>query len=360
MNNTRRQIRMLCQRLVYRCSRHPVLMLTVMFLIVAAVLSFCIYVLERDNGPPYETYISTVQAVIPVLIISGMDVQRPPETLGGLLCSYLLMIGGILYIAVVTATITTESILFRLRRGISMGKVKFERHILICGWVDRARDILEQLFAPDLKEHSPVVIVDPNIEEAPMNHPLLKVIKGDPTETAVLEQVNARQAKSAIVLADRETGDPNAADARNLLIVLAIETLQPEIYSCVEVLNPDNKKHFQRAGVDEVISVAEISNHLVLQAALNPGVSHLISDMLSFGEGEEIYEKPVPPAFVGKTFADLANVLMRQRAMVLIGVQSDGEIVTSKRSGWQFKAGDMVFVLAEDEPIGLERLAATS
>jgi voltage-gated potassium channel len=190
-----------------------------------------------------------------------------------------------------------------------------------------------------------------------LDHPLLKVIQGDPTESAVLEQVNARQAKSAIILADRENGDPNAADARNLLIVLAIETLQPDIYSCVEVLNPDNKKHFARAGVDEVISVSEISNHLVVQAALNPGVSNLISDMLSFGKGEEIYEKPVPPAFVGKTFADLATVLMRERDMVLIGVQSNGEIVTSNRTRWQFKKGDMVFVLAEDEPIGLEEVA---
>jgi voltage-gated potassium channel len=333
-------------------------MLTVAFLAVAAILSFVIYIAECDNGPPYNTYVSTVQAVIPVLIISGMDVGRPPATLCGLLCSYLLMIGGILYIAVVTAMITTESILFRLRRGISMGKVKFERHILICGWVNRARDILDQLFAPDLKKHSPVVIVDQNIEESPMDHPLLMVIKGDPTETAVLEQVNAHKAKSAIILADREDGDPNAADARNLLIVLAIETLQPEIYSCVEVLNPDNKKHFERAGVDEVISVAEISNHLVVQAALNPGVSKLVSEMLTFGKGEEIYEKPVPPAFVGKSFADLATVLMRDRAMVLIGVRSDVGLVTSQRSRWQFKDGDMVFVLSEDEPEDLERLAA--
>jgi len=361
MREILRHTRMPGQRLLYRCRRHPVIVLTVLFLLVVVVLSYGIHIFEcgrHEEADDYETYWKTVQTIIPVLVISGMDVRELPESLFGLLCSYLLMICGILYIAVVTAMITTESILFRLRRGISMGKITFERHILICGWVSRARDILNQLFAADLKEHSPVVIVDQHIEESPMDHPLLKVIKGDPTEMAVLEQVNAGQAKSAIILADRENGDPNAADARSLLIVLAIETLQPDIYSCVEVLNPDNKRHFARAGVDEVISVAEISNRLVVQAALNPGVSNLISDMLSFGEGEEIYEKPVPPAFVGKTFADLATNLMRQRHMVLIGVRSEGVIVTSNRSRWRFKAGDMVFMLAEDEPAGLEKLAA--
>ena len=84
-----------------------------------------------------------------------------------------------------------------------MGKITFENHILLCGWVARARDILRQLFAPDLKEHRPVVIIDPDIEESPMDHPLLKVIRGDPVETEVLEQANAKEAHAAIVLADQ-------------------------------------------------------------------------------------------------------------------------------------------------------------
>jgi voltage-gated potassium channel len=340
--------------LLHRLVRHPVLTVTIAFVIVSLALSLAVYLFERRHGPPYETYFSTLKAVIPVLIISGMDVSPPPESFGGLLCSYVLMVLGIVYIAVLTAVITTEFVLHKLSRGISMGTVKFENHILMCGWVKGSRELLKQLFAPDLKEHSPVVIVDPDIEEAPLDHPLLKVVKGDPADTAVLERANARRAKAAIILADREAGDANASDARSALIALAVETIHPQIYSCVEVLNPENKKHFEHAHVDEVISVTEISNHLVVQAALNPGVASLIADMLSFGEGEEVYEAPVPPAFVGKTFADLAIALLRERGMVLIGTRSDGEIVRSQRSRWRFKPGDAIFVLSEEEPTDLQ------
>ena len=342
--------------LARRVLRHPLLVSTVLFLIVTMGLSFEVYLYEREFGPPYDTYPNTLKAVIPILIISGMDVERHPTSAAALLCSYLIMIAGVAYIAVVTAAITTEFVLSRMKQGASMRRIKFQNHILICGWTSRSREVLNQLFAPDLKEHSPVVIVDPDIGEPPIDHPLLKVIRGDPTDSAVLKRANAARAKAAILLADRENGDPNAADARNLLIALAIETFQPDIYSCVEVLNPDNIVHFQRANVDEVISVSEISNYLVVQAALNPGLSTMIVDMLRFGEGEEVYRVPVPEAFVGKTFADLASTLIREREMVLIGVYSDGVLVRSHRCRWQFKPGDTIFVLAEDQPMGLENL----
>ena len=189
-----------------------------------------------------------------------------------------------------------------------------------------------------------------------MDHPLLRVIRGDPTENEVLVRANAVKARAAIVLANRERGDPNAADAQSLLIALAIETLQPDIYSCVEVLNPANAVHLKRANVDEVISVSEISNHLIIQASLYPGVSRLITDMLTFAEGEDLYRVPIPPAFVGRTFADLASTLAHDHDMVLIGVYSNGEVINSHRSRWQFREGDTVFVLSETEPEGMEKI----
>ncbi len=341
--------------LLHRVVRHPLLFSTLLFAVISLGLAFEIHLVERDQGPPYDTYSGTLKGIIPILIISGMDVPQP-QTLAGLLCSYLLMILGVVYIAVLTAAITTEFVLYRLGWGLTMGKIRFEKHILICGWTDRSREVLNQLFAPDLAELNPVVIVDPQIKAPPVDHPLLKAIQGDPTDWTVLEKANARRAKAAIILADGEGGDPNAVDARSLLIALAIETLQPDVYSCVEVLNPDNVVHFERANVDEVISVSEISNRLVVQAALSPGVSKVIVDMLTFGEGEEVYKVPVPEAFVGSTFADLAGALMSEQGMVLIGVLSDGELVRSERCRWTFKPQDAVFVLAEDQPIGLEGL----
>ncbi|MFC1734614.1 potassium channel family protein [Candidatus Hydrogenedentota bacterium] len=337
-----------------RIIRRPMINFSLFSVSSALVLSTVFYACEREYGAPYDTYLGTLKGIT-ILVMSGFDVASP-QSIGAWICSYFLLGLGIVYVGLLSGVIAAALIESRLGRGITMGKLNFVGHVLICGWTDRGTHILDQLFSSDLKECRPVVIIDPNIDKSPSEHPLLRVIKGDPTDTAILMQANAIKASSAIVLANRDARDPNMSDARSLLITLAVETLQPEIYSCVEVLNPDNVIHFKRANVDEAISVTEISNNLLSHAALNPGTSRLILDMLSFGEGEELYQTDVPRSFVGKSFADLSAVLAHEQDMVLVGISSDRGIVNSHRASWRFKEGDRIFFLAESEPDNLETL----
>ena len=65
----------------------------------------------------------------------------------------------------------------------------------------------------------------------------------------------------------------------------------------------------------------------------------------------------MPPAFVGHKFADLASALVQQREIVVVGVMSDGKIINSRRSRWELRQDDTVFVLAEDRPASLDDLA---
>jgi voltage-gated potassium channel len=338
-----------------RGMRHPLLTATALFLLVAGLLSIVFYLFEVRAGspPPYDTYLGTVRGIL-ILVLSGFDIE-PPTSVGAFICGYLLMASGIVYIGLFTAIIAGSFVEFRLRKGITVGKINFSDHILLCGWVRHSAQIVDQLFASDLKVHSPVVMISPDAEEAPRDYPLLKVIRGDPTETAVLEQANAREAKAAIVLANHDS-DPSDADARSLLIALAIETLQPEIYSCVEVLNPQNAIHFHRANVDEVISVTDIGNSLIVQAALNPGISRFISGILTFGDGDELYRIPAPAAFIGRTFLELSEWLISEHNMVLVGTCSNDSdsIDRSKLGQIRFSEGDNVFVLAEDQPENLD------
>lgn len=341
-----------------RAIRHPAIAGTATVMVLAVLLWVGFHYFETTHpDTQFESYSQTLKGML-ILVISGYDIDPEPQSEAALLCAFLLMLTGLGYVTLLGVVFTAALVESKLRKGLTVKKVPFENHILLCGRVKNAREILDQLFAPDLKTHHPVVIIDPHIEEAPRDHPDLAVIQGDPTETAVLEQANAKRACAAIILADRENENVNVADARSLLIVLAIETIQPEIYSCVEVLNPDNAVHFRRVNADEEIPVAKVSNSLVVQSALNPGLSRIITDMLTFGEGEELYRLAVPPAFVGKTFTDLGTTLMQQEAMVLIGVASeDGQrIVNSHRAKYVFQEEDYIFVLAEDEPEGLDHL----
>ena len=347
-----------------RSLKRPLLSATVVFVEVAIILSLVIHIAERGHRPPggrdwpYDSYFRTVHAV-GILLVSGQDCPAP-RTIPGILCSFFLMANGIVYVALLTAVWATALWESHFRRGLTVGKVGFKNHILICGWVKTSRAMLDELLAPDLHEHHPIVVIDPDIEEAPLDHPLLNVIRGDPTDRDVLEQANAPQASAAIIMADRSCGDANTADARSLLIILALETFGRQVYSCVEVLNPDNMKHFRRVYADELISVSDIGNHLAVHASLNPGVSRLVREMVRFGEGAELYRKDVPPAFVGREFRELSAVLLARRDMVPVGVETNNgtqrNIVRSHLSLWRLRPTDCVFVLSEEEPTEFETI----
>jgi len=160
--------------LLRRGMQHPLPTATALFLLVAGSLSVVFYFFEvRAGSPaPYDTYLGTVKGIL-ILVLSGFDI------------------------------VAGSFVEFRLRRGITVGKINFSDHILLCGWVRHSAQIVDQLFAPDLKVHSPVVMISPDAEEAPRDYPLLRVIRGDPTETAGLDQANAREATCSSHLRSR-------------------------------------------------------------------------------------------------------------------------------------------------------------
>ncbi|MCX7719119.1 MAG: NAD-binding protein [Candidatus Sumerlaeaceae bacterium] len=335
-------------------ARRPLRLATALLLTAIGVASFVFFHFERLHGPPYDDILTAIEAVT-VLALSGFDVH-PPRTIAGWCCAYVTLALGMCYVALLTGIVAARIIGNRMQKGISSGGLRVKGHIIMCGWMNRSTDLLKQLFAPDLTNPSPVVIIDPDIEATPLDHPLLHVIRGNPTDAADLKRANIESAEAAIILADRSSADPNASDARSLLIVLAIETLNPKVRTCVEVLNPENAVHFKRVKADEIISVTELTDHLVLQAALCPGAGELISDMLRFDEGEEIYGKPVPPAFVGRTVTDLCLAMLRQYNVLLIGIRSGQRIVRHKRASHILQADDIIFILADSREISLERL----
>lgn len=354
--------------IIRHIARHPARYATIAIAGILVSLSLLLSAFEKPYGGSYATYASAVKAVI-ILLLSGFDVDTPAST-GGLLCAYAMLVVGLCYVTTMTGLIAVGLLENRLRHGISDRRVKVKEHILLCGWLGRSDEVLKQLFAEDLHNTRYVVIVDPEITAAPLDHPLLKVIKGDPTQKAVLEKANVGAAHSAIILADRRVGQGDHSDGRSLLIALAVETANPAVYTCVEVLNPDNIPHFERVKVDEIISVSEITDHLVVQAALFPGSAQLISDILRFDDGDELYSVPVPAAFIGRTFAQLAGELMTRSDILLFGVRTarngsspDGEhlrrataIVQKNRNRHVLKRDDILYVLAPDRVDTLEEL----
>ncbi|MDQ7780217.1 MAG: NAD-binding protein, partial [Planctomycetota bacterium] len=206
----------------------------------------------------------------------------------------------------------------------------------------------------DVEIKRDIVIVDENLEQCPIDDPKVHFVKGDPAETETLLRAGILKANTAILMADKSAGNYNDVDSRNILVALAVETLNTKVHTCVEILNPRNYKHLARARADEVVCPSDIGTRLLAQSALTHGLSRFFNEIISFGEGSEIYKVKLASRLAGRPFADLLALLSKEHNIILLAVDQDGELLINPRHDLTVRQGASVYVLAEKFPREIE------
>lgn len=231
-----------------------------------------------------------------------------------------------------------------------MNRPRLKDHIVICGWSDATRVVVEQLHSDDLATLQHIVIIDDKITQCPIDDPFVSFIHGDPTESETLERASIQDARTAIILTDWSLPDPSLRDSKTALITLAIKSMNSKVYACAELMRAESKRHLERAGVDEPICISEISQRMLVMAALNHGLSRLFDDLLTFNEGSEIYCTPAPTAFIGMPFRKLVSDLSLNKAVIVMAIKRDKRIFTNPPGEFPVEKGDHLYLLAESYP----------
>ena len=226
-------------------------------------------------------------------------------------------------------------------------------HIVICGWSETARGVIEQLHSEHGDPRRQIVLIDPHVDHCPLDDPYVYFIKGDPTLDETLERAELKQAETAIVLADWNIADLSLRDAKSTLTTLAIESHHNDVYTVVELMRSENRHHLQRADVDEPICVADLSQRLLVHAALNHGLSKFFSDVLQFGEGSEIYKVPLPTDLARHTFRELVTFVSNRFQAIALAVERSGQLHCNPQGEFRLALGDSLFVLSEEYPEAL-------
>ncbi len=280
------------------------------------------------------------------------------------------MVASVTFIAIVTAKITSV-LVESIRRGGSMVKrAHFSGHTIICGWNFQGERIISELLKANVKKQRGIVIVHDS-EERPVKDERVEFIKGDPSQDENLKRAGIMRADSVIVLTDCHKG-ANDADAEALMVVLAVESLNRKVHTCVQIMNSANRMHLERAHADEIICLDQLGGSLAVASALNHGVSHIVSELLSFNIGSEFYryDRSISSKLVGKEFSEAVRTLAQQR-IVLLAVETDYSeallnqlgsdvvyklleenraMVVNPQSQYEIQQGDALFVIAESEP----------
>ena len=333
----------LIQRVVWHLKRigknvdpHFFISLLSGLIVVVGLAALAVMILEKD--PTITGYGETFYWAITTVM--GQGDASHVTTWGGWFVSWLLVLFGVGIVATITGALLGFVIDFLLKEGQGMGASGYEDHIVICGWNVTARELVQELRSDDY-DHKVVVLHEADRNPADND---VYFVRGDATKADDLKRAGIEHASAAIVC----PLDPSdEADMRSILIVLAIESIAPRVRTVAEVNNPAHANHFKRADVDELLITSRLTAHLLARSSLYPGLTDLVTDLVSGGDGSELYRIALPEDYVGLTIDELSARMRADHQATLLAVSRNGSTHLNPPTGFRLETGDNAVVVAE-------------
>jgi voltage-gated potassium channel len=286
------------------------------------------------------------------MLFSGQPLPGVPRTLAGNLVVTFIMFMNATIFAMFTGTISAFMVDKLRMEGQVTDWEQFSNHMIVCGWNKKAEIIVRQYKAADKNENTPVVVIAQLDEEASFIDAKLKeqvrFVNDDFTKVSVLEKAGIRRAKTCIILADKSHGrSEQDADARTILAALTVERINPDVYTCAELINREYGAHLEMGKVNDYVVSEEQNGYMLAQSALNPGLMSVFNELLTGEQGNQFYRLPISDSWVGKTFLELFAYLKQSHNAILIAVSDIPGVFQINPSDYRFKYKDYVIVIAE-------------
>lgn len=258
----------------------------------------------------------------------------------GYLTSWLLVLFGVAIVAAITGALVGFLIEYLLKEGMGMGAAGFRDHIVVCGWNSTARELITEL---EGDEFTTKVVVIHDSEKNPAGEGIY-FVSGDITRADDLRRAGIEEAMAAVIC---PADGSNEADMRSILCVMAIEAIAPEVRTVVEANNPAHVEHFQRAEADEIVVSSRLVSRLMARSSLYPGLAELVTDIVSGGEGSELYRVSLPDNYVGLSVDDLSSKLRAEHRATLLSISRNGQANLNPPMDFRLQVGDDLVVVAE-------------
>lgn len=297
---------------------------------------------------PHLSFIDAVWWSIVTLATVGYG-DIAPTTLFGRLIAVVNMFIGIGLLATFSATMATILIGRKMKDYLGMGERNLENHTILCGWNYRARVILNEL-SIDTQNQGKSMVLIADIERKPLDEIDFFFIKGQVCDET-LHRANLVKAKTVIILGDDSLED-TARDAKAILSTLTVESINPDAYTIVELVDQAYVKTCKRANADEIIVSSDLSSMLISQAALNHGITKVIYEILRSENGNQLYKVPVPKSKIGLAFIDVLIYMKQTYQSIVLAVQKgrEGEVISNPPANYQLENDDYLILMATEKP----------
>ena len=134
-----------------------------------------------------------------------------PKTTGGRIVGVVVMIFGIGFLGMFTATIASVFVERRIRQDRGLKALKgLKNHVLLCGWNYAASEVISEIHADDPAKE---IVIVANLDEKPVDAQHVDFVRGDPADMDKLDMACLSGAQTAIVLHD-ESSTGNGRDGQ--------------------------------------------------------------------------------------------------------------------------------------------------
>jgi len=266
-------------------------------------------------------------AIVTLTTVGYGDVY--PVTVVGRLVGVVIMLGGVVTVSLVTATVASVFIERKFRREKGLEATKATQHILILGWPEDGEAMVDQLLKR-LPVSIPLVLVNKlppgQMDALRDKYPTqgLEYLWGDYSREEILLKANVRGAIKAIILADRQPEETAAqVDQRTLYTALTLKAIHPKIRILAELLRSENRTYLERAGAEEILIRGQYDSSLMAGAVASPGLFRIYTTLLA-GDSQSLWAVEVPGRFHGRPLKELVNHLQDYHQAILIAIYSEG------------------------------------
>ncbi len=278
------------------------------YILFLFISSEAMVLLEPKN---YKTFFDGLWwSIVTATTVGYGDMVPHSET--GKLLAVIIIVGGVIAVAVFTASVTTTLVEKKIfsQKGYKMLD-SLENHLVICGFKTPREEVLNSF-----KRHyqNNIVIIYPELipelENLLQEHDL-KFAQGEYNDEAVLKNAKIEKADKVMILNMHD----EFADAKVLETVIVIRSLNPNVYIIAEINDPKYENYLIKSKCNEIIMSEEYNRFLLSKSITEPGMSKVVRNLLK----TQNFHIKTKHDFTGKSYKEAFEESLKN-GEILLGI----------------------------------------
>ncbi len=209
-----------------------------------------------------------------------------PKTFWGRIIGIVFIFLGFTLFSTFTAFVASNFIDKKIKERKGLNKIIDKNHILICGWNNSAKKILDFISKLDPTEIPNTVLVNELTEDdfssLQNNYPdlQLKFIKGDFTNQEILLKANIKEAKNIILLFDKSKANSSPSDERTIIASHNISYMKLKGKISIQLQDEKYLPNIRREKISNVVIYDNLGGNLLANSAINPSIPDFVQEVL--------------------------------------------------------------------------------